>query len=180
MSQHCVGVFPARVFTICRSSMRAFTPASISFLSWGVSGHGYKVALNLKIWRMKKHRLESVVHLIQLSKCCPVTYPSQIFLTLFFSWSPWKKMMKTDLWTWSPCGKITVRTATGTTSEQHHRKTVQFSTQFNVRQDSFKLFKLYWLWSGLPEDLQCRPASGTHFLGRLSTASSRMWEYVPC
>lgn len=36
------------VFTIWRSSMRAFTPASISFLSWGVSGHGYKVALNLK------------------------------------------------------------------------------------------------------------------------------------
>lgn len=36
-----------------------------------------------------------------------VTYPSQIFLTLFFSWSPWKKMMKTDLWTWSLCGNIT-------------------------------------------------------------------------
>lgn len=28
--------------------MRAFTPASISLLSWGVSGHGYKVALNLE------------------------------------------------------------------------------------------------------------------------------------
>lgn len=43
-----MGVFPTSVFTICRSSIRAFTPASISFLSWGVSGHGYKVALNLK------------------------------------------------------------------------------------------------------------------------------------
>lgn len=36
-----------RIFTICRSSMRAFTPASISFLSWGVSGHGYSVARKL-------------------------------------------------------------------------------------------------------------------------------------
>lgn len=36
------------------------------------------------------------------------THPSQIFFTLFFSWSPWKKMMNTDLWTWSPCWKETV------------------------------------------------------------------------
>lgn len=39
--------------------MRAFTPASISFLSRGVSGHGYKVALNLKE-RVKKQRYGSV------------------------------------------------------------------------------------------------------------------------
>ena len=29
-------------------------------------------------------------------------YPSQIFFTLLLSWSPWKKMMKTHLLTWSP------------------------------------------------------------------------------
>ncbi len=34
-----------------------------------------------------------------------LSYPSQIFLTLFFSWSPWKKMMNTDLCTWSPWKK---------------------------------------------------------------------------
>lgn len=40
---------PAKsLITIWRSSIRAFTPASISFRSWGVSGHGYKVALNLR------------------------------------------------------------------------------------------------------------------------------------
>lgn len=106
MSQPSVGAFSVNVFTICRSSMRAFTPASISFLSWGVSGHGYNVALNLRtdeetqisICWPKTHQ--------KSYKYCPVTYPSQIFLTLFLSWSPWKKMMKTDLWTWSPCGNI--------------------------------------------------------------------------
>lgn len=33
--------------TIWRSSMRVLTPAAISFLSWGVSGHGYRDARNL-------------------------------------------------------------------------------------------------------------------------------------
>lgn len=106
VSQHCVSVFPASVFTICRSSMRAFTPASISFLSWGVSGHGYKVALNLKTDEQTQIRKRQE-HFTKFYKCWPVIYPSQIFLTLFLSWSPWKKMMKTDLWTWSPCGNIT-------------------------------------------------------------------------
>lgn len=46
--------FPLGLPTISRSSIRAFTPASISFLSWGVSGHGYKVALNLKTGREKQ------------------------------------------------------------------------------------------------------------------------------
>lgn len=41
-------MFSLSLFTICRSSIRAFTPASISFRSWDVSGHGYKVALNLR------------------------------------------------------------------------------------------------------------------------------------
>ncbi len=108
VTQHCVSVFPASVFTICRSSMRAFTPASISFLSWGVSGHGYKVALNLKTDEQAQIRTRQE-HYAKLYRCWPVIYPSQIFLTLFLSWSPWKKMMKTDLWTWSPCGH-TVRT----------------------------------------------------------------------
>ena len=31
------------------------------------------------------------------------TYPSHIFLTLVLSWSPWKKIMKTVLFTSSPC-----------------------------------------------------------------------------
>lgn len=70
------------MFTICRSSMRAFTPASISFLSWGVSGHGYSVALKLKteeaadmwLWQETPSDVAS-----------PATYPSQIFFTLFFS-----------------------------------------------------------------------------------------------
>lgn len=79
--------------------MRAFTPASISLLSWGVSGHGYKVALNLRggknvnkldenFWNKKKTQNKTVRTSV---------YPSQIFFTRFFSWSPWKKMMKTDL-----------------------------------------------------------------------------------
>lgn len=48
------------------------------------------------------------------------THPSQIFFTLFFSWSPWKKMMNTDLWTWSPCWKETVLENTSTLVWVHH------------------------------------------------------------
>lgn len=107
VSQQYLGVFPVSVLTICRSSMRAFTPASISFLSWGVSGHGYKVALNLRTDDEIQVRICWPKTLDKLYRCCRFTYPSQIFLTLFFSWSPWKKMMKTDLWTWSPCGNVT-------------------------------------------------------------------------
>lgn len=101
MNQQYVCDFSLSLFTICRSSIRAFTPASISFRSWGVSGHGYKVALNLKA--DDKLRLKTIGqnHFINYTNFYRFAYPSQIFLTLFFNWSPWKKMMKTDLWTWS-------------------------------------------------------------------------------
>lgn len=101
-----VYVFPDSRLTICRSSMRAFTPASISFLSWGVSGHGYNVALNLWTdeWVQTCIWYSETLHKVHRSS--RLTYPSQIFLTLFLSWSPWKNMMKTDLWTWSPCGSM--------------------------------------------------------------------------
>lgn len=54
--------------------MRAFTPANISFLSWGVSGHGYKVALKLntgeeEIWICWPRTL----HRQTLVGCLPLT-----------------------------------------------------------------------------------------------------------
>ena len=60
--------------TVFKSSMRVITPMAISLLSAGASGHGYSVALN----------------------------PSQIFFTRVFNWSPWKNIINTDLYTWSP------------------------------------------------------------------------------
>ena len=60
--------------TVFRSSILVITPIAISLRSAGVSGQGYSVALK----------------------------PSQIFFTLDFNWSPWKNMMNTDLYTWSP------------------------------------------------------------------------------
>lgn len=60
--------------TVFKSSMRVMTPIAISRRSDGASGHGYNVARN----------------------------PSQIFFTRVFNWSPWKKMMNTDLKTLSP------------------------------------------------------------------------------
>lgn len=44
----------------------------------------------------------------------------------------------------------------------------------------FEFIQQHWQWWGPPEDLRCPPASGTHSLCTLSTASSQMWEYVPC
>lgn len=46
--------------------------------------------------------ISSIDKVMLFSKICVTLYPSQIFFTRFFSWSPWKKMMNTDLCTWSP------------------------------------------------------------------------------
>ena len=76
--------------TVFKSSIRVITPIDISLRSWGESGHGYIVARKLK----KKFFLTFKFYL--------KLYPSQIFFTLLFNWSPWKKMIKTAFWTSSP------------------------------------------------------------------------------
>lgn len=71
--------------------MRAFTPASISLLSCDVSGHGYRDALNLRADDTEKGTGCTDLHssldaISQLSFSVGLlSYPSQIFLTLFFS-----------------------------------------------------------------------------------------------
>jgi len=110
------------------------------------------------------------------------THPSQIFFTLFFSWSPWKKMMNTDLWTWSPCGK-----------KRRFKKTYRTHSRVSVSNISkqykwwhcvgFFLVCVCYLcgpWRGPPEGPRSLPSSGRRSRDTLSTASSRRSGSAPC
>ena len=124
------------IHTVLRSSILVITPIAISLRSVGVSGHGYSVALKLKTEIMYKFmfsKIDAVLMefidfkviftiMVQQRFFCSNefyifwtlivnkfwSYPSQIFLTRDLSCSPWKKMMKTDLFTWSPWKGIIV------------------------------------------------------------------------
>lgn len=123
MTQQCAGGFPGSVFTICRSSMRAFTPASISFLSCGVSGHGYKVALKLKKDEEAQVRIcwtgtpDEIVR--TLASPLPFTDLLDSVLQLVSLEEDDEDRLVDLVTLWE---HHTVRTETGTASDQHYRK----------------------------------------------------------
>lgn len=94
-------------------------------------------------------------------------HPSQIFFTLFFSWSPWKKIMNTDLWTWSPCWKRVC-------SMWWLCIYIYIHTLLNF--SVFIISVLCWPWRGPPEGPQSLPFLKRHYRDTRATASFQRLE----
>lgn len=123
------------------------------------------------------------------------THPSQIFFTRFFSWSPWKKMMNTDLWTWSPCWKgneildsalcLTLTCKQGNVPRSPHVLFMcviipfLFETLFSLLLSTTPLL-LYSLWWGPLVGPRSLPSLKRHYHDTPSTASAQRWESSPC
>lgn len=121
--------------------------------------------LNLKVPNIVEYNTELKYN---LSTFFCNTYPSQIFFTLFFSWSPWKNMMNTDLWTWSPCWK----------REESAKK-------HTLKQLINSLCVCFLPWWGPPKDPRSLPSLRRHYRDTPSIASSQRlvsslcWSHLP-
>lgn len=160
--------------------MRAFTPASISFLSWGVSGHGYNVALKLNMGKEANMRLwqENTTWYTSLNKIAahlPLTDLLHSILQLV--------SLEEDNEDWLvDLVPLREHHAFGIKTKDNRLITVLYFCKVETVKsyiiESVLLLE-NWLSLGPPEGLQYLPVSGTHFLCKLSTTSSQMLEYVP-
>lgn len=156
------------------------------------SPHNYRIVSAIKCvpyqWMHIKYRNCLGSGTVASLVCDEFTHPSQIFFTLFFSWSPWKKMMNTDLWTWSPCWKVREITYRWLLCMCHQCLNIQICQFAGSLYAVLCLCMCYmvsfcvmcWPWWGPPEGPRSLPSLRRRCRDTPSTASSQRWESSLC